>query len=252
MFVTKQTLQKFLSGSIRMPATRQALTQGARPAMFAAQVAVRGFSEMGDGGKKLTRALEKEIKYENENYTQLEDIETFLNESGFAFNEESDGIFMSLKKQIGNKVIEVNFEARQPIPDDQQFSDEEQGEDEEGGPETENYCDFTIFITDSGDSKGLVIEGTTVDTEINYNSVQVSNDINEVKSLHRLERQIKQYAGPDFSTLDERIQTALTEYLEGFGVNEHLGAFVECMSLDKDQRLYMNWLSNLKNFVGDE
>ena len=112
MFVTKQTLQKFLSGSIRMPATRQALTQGARPAMFAAQVAVRGFSEMGDGGKKLTRALEKEIKYENENYTQLEDIETFLNESGFAFNEESDGIFMSLKKQIGNKVIEVNFEAR--------------------------------------------------------------------------------------------------------------------------------------------
>ena len=107
-------------------------------------------------------------------------------------------------------------------------------------------------MTDSGDTKGLVIEGTTVDTEINYNSVQVTNDINEVKQLHRLERQIKQYAGPDFSTLDERIQTALTEYLEGFGINEHLGAFVECMSLDKDQRLYMNWLSNLKNFVGDE
>ena len=142
---------------------------------------------------------------------------------------------------------------RQPIPDDQQYSDgENQVDDEEGGPETENYCDFTIFVTDSGENRGLVIEGTTVDTEINYNSVQVTNDINEVKSLHRLERQIKQYAGPDFSTLDERIQTALTEYLEGYGVNEHLGAFVECMSLDKDQRLYMNWLNNLKNFVGDE
>jgi len=32
---------------------------------------------------KLNKALESEIKYENENYTQLEDIETFLNESGF-------------------------------------------------------------------------------------------------------------------------------------------------------------------------
>ena len=47
------------------------------------------------------------------------------------------------------------------------------------------------------------------------------------------------YVGPDFTTLDERIQTATTEYLESFGVDEHLCAFVECMSLDKDQRLYM-------------
>ena len=104
-------------------------------------------------------------------------------------------------------------------------------------------------MTDADGKTGMVIEGTTVDTEINYNSVMVSADVSQQKSLHRLERQIKQYAGPDFSTLDERIQTALSEYLEGFGINEHLGAFVECMSLDKDQRLYMSWLSNLKNFV---
>lgn len=141
---------------------------------------------------------------------------------------------------------------RQPIPDDQKFSDEEKEDDEEHGPETENYCDFTVYVMDSNGKNGMVIEGTTVDTEINYNSVQVSNDVSEQKKLHRLERQIKQYAGPDFSTLDERIQTALTEYLEGFGINEHLGAFVECMSLDKDQRLYMNWLSNLKNFISDD
>ena len=94
-------------------ATRQASL--IRPAMLASAAAARPFSSdisINDGAKKLTRALEKEIKYENENYTQLEDIETFLNESGFQFNEESDGIFMSLKKQIGNKVIEVTFEAR--------------------------------------------------------------------------------------------------------------------------------------------
>ena len=60
---------------------------------------------------------------------------------------------------------------------------------------------------------------------------------------------MRSYAGPDFSTLDERIQTSLTEYLEGYGINEHLAAFVEVMSLDKDQRLYMQWLSNLKDFI---
>jgi complement component 1 Q subcomponent-binding protein len=114
---------------------------------------------------------------------------------------------------------------------------------------SENYCDFTIFITEKDGKKGLVVEATSMDTEISFNTILVSDDVNAQKRLHRFERQIKGYAGPDFSTLDERIQGALNEYLESFGVNEHLAAFVECMSLDKDQRLYMSWLSNLKDFV---
>lgn len=62
--------------------------------------------------QKLSKALEKEIKYENENYSQLEDIETFLNESGFKFNEEENGVSMTLTKTVGDKTIEVQFEAR--------------------------------------------------------------------------------------------------------------------------------------------
>ena len=114
---------------------------------------------------------------------------------------------------------------------------------------SENFCDFTIVISDVSGNSGLIIEATSMDTEVNYNSVMVSDDIKANKDVHRFDRQMKTYVGPDFSTLDERIQTSLTEYLEGFGVNEHLCAFVECMSLDKDQRLYMAWLKNLKDFT---
>ena len=64
------------------------------------------------GIQKINKALEKEIKYENENYTQLEDIETFLNESGFKFKEEDAGTAMTLTKTVGDKVVEVQFEAR--------------------------------------------------------------------------------------------------------------------------------------------
>jgi complement component 1 Q subcomponent-binding protein len=39
--------------------------------------------------------------------------------------------------------------------------------------------------------------------------------------------------------------------LQGYGVDEHLGAFVEVMSLDKDQRLYMQWLKDLKSFINE-
>ena len=110
----KQSLQKMLSmsGSVRTQVLRQSVTMASRPAVMAA-ASNRAFSDsLTDGAQKLKRALDKEIKYENENYAQLEDIETFLNESGFSFDEESDGIFMSLKKQVGSKIVEVTFEAR--------------------------------------------------------------------------------------------------------------------------------------------
>jgi hypothetical protein len=88
-----------------------------------------------------------------------------------------------------------------------------------------------------------------MDTEIAFNNLLVTNNMQKLRNLPRFERSMGEYNGPDFTTLDERIQTSLTEYLEGFGVNEHLAAFVECMSLDKDQRLYMQWLANLKKFI---
>jgi hypothetical protein len=94
-----------------------------------------------------------------------------------------------------------------------------------------------------------VVEATSMDTEIAFNNVLIADDMKKIKGLQRFERSMNEYNGPDFTTLDERIQTSMTEYLEGYGINEHLAAFVECMSLDKDQRLYMRWLSSLKSFI---
>ena len=128
---------------------------------------------------------------------------------------------------------------RQPLPDDMP---EQEDQDEE--MPAENYCDFTVFI-EGGSNSGLVVEATSMDTEIAFNNVMSTTDVKRIKALPRFERSLGEYNGPDFTTLDERIQTSLTEYLEGYGINEHLAAFVECMSLDKDQRLYMKWLNGV-------
>ena len=124
---------------------------------------------------------------------------------------------------------------------------EQEGEEEEAP--SDNYCDFTVYIAESSGKKGLVVEATSMDTEIAFNSILSADDIGRIRAMPRFERSIQEYNGPDFTTLDERIQTSLTEYLEGYGINEHLAAFVECMSLDKDQRLYMRWLEGVKSFV---
>lgn len=126
--------------------------------------------------------------------------------------------------------------------------EEEQQDGEETGP-SENYCDFTVVIKDTHSNKGLVIDATTMDSEIAFNSVMVADDVKKVLGMQRFERSLNEYNGPDFNTLDERIQTSMTEYLEGYGVNEHLATFVEVMSLDKDQRLYMRWLQDLRSFI---
>ena len=42
---------------------------------------------------------------------------------------------------------------------------------------SENYCDFTIFISDNSGKKGLVVEATTMDTEISFNNVIVTDDV---------------------------------------------------------------------------
>ena len=75
---------------------------------------VRAFStgNVEVAGEKLLKSLEKEIEYENNNYKQLEDIETFLSESGFAFHESDSTNRMTLTKKIGTKVVEVQFESR--------------------------------------------------------------------------------------------------------------------------------------------
>ena len=39
------------------------------------------------------------------------------------------------------------------------------------------------------------------------------------------------------------------EFLDSLGVNEELASFVEVLSLDKDQRLYLKWLKNVNTFL---
>ena len=113
MFATRAaSLMRFKNAA--MPMSRLAL-KNAMPfnaACVAASSRAFSNSAISGGASKLARALEKEIKYENDNYTQLEDIGTYLDDSGFKFSEEDNGINMTLSKTVGDKTVEVCFESR--------------------------------------------------------------------------------------------------------------------------------------------
>ncbi|KAI9370138.1 mitochondrial glycoprotein [Aspergillus egyptiacus] len=57
------------------------------------------------------------------------------------------------------------------------------------------------------------------------------------------------YAGPPFENLDEDLQTYLERYLEERGINSELANMIPDYIQVKEQKEYVRWLENVKNFV---
>lgn len=70
-----------------------------------------------------------------------------------------------------------------------------------------------------------------------------------INKLPVLQKSDALYLGPDFSSLNEEIQEGLGQYLIECGLDQETAAFIELMSLDKEQRLYLKWLQEVKSFV---
>jgi len=57
------------------------------------------------------------------------------------------------------------------------------------------------------------------------------------------------YTGPPFNNLDEDLQILLEKYLEERAINTRLALFIPDYIDHKEQKEYIRWLNNVKNFV---
>ncbi|GES57495.1 regulatory protein SUAPRGA1 [Aspergillus terreus] len=57
------------------------------------------------------------------------------------------------------------------------------------------------------------------------------------------------YAGPPFENLDEDLQTFMERYLEERGINAELANMIPDYIQVKEQKEYVRWLENVKNFI---
>lgn len=72
-------------------------------------------------------------------------------------------------------------------------------------PEINDYCDFTVYIQKENKNSGIVYECSSYDSEMNIQTMTIVNNINEYMKKSRYDKLSSDYAGPDFSTLDERL-----------------------------------------------
>ena len=115
----------------------------------------------------------------------------------------------------------------------------------------DNSTEFQVSIKKSGKKEGLLFECISSQSEVHINNIVYSDDLSAVDKTSTYESGPSEYRGPDFNTLDEKLQNAFTEYLKTHGVNEDMAVFVETYSLDKEHRLYMEWLNKMKDFVSN-
>jgi complement component 1 Q subcomponent-binding protein len=128
---------------------------------------------------------------------------------------------------------------------------EDQLEDGEGNDQEQSYPARVNVIIEKAGKGALAVETVAQDGAILIENVYYYADAAHAhaKSPEKIHERQDLYVGPPFSNLDEDLQVLLERYLEERGVNQALAIFVPDYIDMKEQREYVRWLGNVKNFV---
>uniref|UniRef100_A0A7N0TAU0 Mitochondrial glycoprotein n=1 Tax=Kalanchoe fedtschenkoi TaxID=63787 RepID=A0A7N0TAU0_KALFE len=74
-------------------------------------------------------------------------------------------------------------------------------------------------------------------------------EIQKVAVLERDQSQPMPYAGPDFKSVDDRLQMSIYEYLEERGIDDALASFLHEYMKNKDRIELINWFKKLQSLV---
>jgi complement component 1 Q subcomponent-binding protein len=97
----------------------------------------------------------------------------------------------------------------------------------------------------------LAVETTAQDGSIIIENVYHYVDASHAhaKTAEKIAERQDLYVGPPFGNLDEDLQVLLEQYLDERGINTALAIFVPDYIDMKEQKEYLRWLSNVKDFV---
>lgn len=164
--------------------------------------------------------------------------------SGQSGGANTKGAINQGKKSDGN--FQVAPEDKIAPADREELSDEEDyNENEQGFP-----AHASIRIERPG--KGaLAIEAVIQDGDLMIEDLGFfpAADLADPQTAEKDWQRRAIYTGPPFGNLDEDLQFLMEKYLEERGINTRLALFIPDYLDWKEQKEYVRWLSNVKNFV---
>ena len=125
---------------------------------------------------------------------------------------------------------------------------ETEGEDVEQDP---SFPARVNVIIEKAGKGALAVETTAQDGSIIIENVYHYLDASHAhaKTAEKIAERQDLYVGPPFGNLDEDLQVLLEQYLDERGINTALAIFVPDYIDMKEQKEYLRWLSNVKDFV---
>ncbi|CAO3685919.1 unnamed protein product [Umbelopsis ramanniana] len=205
---------------------------------------------------ELVHKLDEEILYEksNDEPEQPAFIQEFLEANSFKLEDKPGMDEVTLTRSFGNEKIRVLFaisDINNAAEDD--FADVP-ADDAEGDEEDVAPVSFPVraSVTVEKEGKGAVtIDTVAQDGAIVIESVLYYKDgkLATEQSAEADWQRRGLYIGPQFSELDEGVQTLFERYLEERGVNTALANFLPDYVEYKEQKEYLQWLQNVKSFV---
>jgi len=188
---------------------------------------------------KVVKVLQSEIKHEAEQYEQSKEIQKFLNNTPFKLAESEGDVNMALERDMGDKIVRIEWQLTSP------FDPAMGGEDGEDGEPEQEATDLSVTVESKSTGAGIAF----------YCSTQTGEDhryvIGNLKGYASAEEKenASSYNGPDFEDLDDKLQEAFDEYLAELGMSSEICDFIDAMAIDKEQREYVRWLKTTKVFL---
>ncbi|CAL5220697.1 g2751 [Coccomyxa viridis] len=199
----------------------------------------------------ITAIVSDELKYEQESYTKP----ALTPPAGWEITEKAGSSKVSLTRDYGEEVVQVDFTAREYNTeaygeDEEEDADEDALEDEDEEPLPDSMT-LEVCVVKEGSDDALIFEVETDGDSIDILDVSLDKmrDEDSTEKEEEEDEDEEIYGGPVFSELDQKLQQAFTDYLEERGVNGELGRFVMDFSEDKEQREYMHWLQGVQKFL---
>jgi hypothetical protein len=144
-----------------------------------------------------------------------------------------------MSKQVRESLVEVSFQASTYLPEAVTDNDPETRKQ----LEAETGLGAVPFqVTVSLGKQGLVFECLAEQTNWQVNYLAFTKDLSQLSNLHSSEA----YTGTQLS--DGALKESAVQYLESYGVDGRLVAFLRAYAKDKEQRLYKDWLEQMATF----
>ncbi|MCJ1261842.1 hypothetical protein MMC22_001710 [Lobaria immixta] len=158
---------------------------------------------------------------------------------------QSKGTINQGRTKDGN--FNITTEDRVAPADRPELADDEPASDDEG-PGFPARVNVTI---DKGGKGVLQLETTVQDGDVMIEHISYFSkpELADAQTAELDWSKRNLYTGPPFGNLDQDLQLLLERYLDERGVNTELALWIPEYIDFKEQREYLNWLSNVKSFV---